>query len=358
MIQASSLTPVSRMSREELKNLFNLTAAPESAKEIDPRNLPEESLEEFSYEGLEFSEAASQLWYHLTIMHYHAASYNRHSQWFPIACAVLEKDIRLAGSFCLTKTVLETQGQEFPSLKNMNIERLYGLISYYFRKCGKAFEDLYHTAGVISMEMHKWELRWLELGERLKATAEKCRRIIDGKINAETLLNRVSLYNAARNAEKEKAAGAKKKMLMERALPILGCYASQVIRERNGEAKTAYYERKWEKSKRMYEQMDAETAKEAAAKAASAKASAPKEKSAENRSPEANGTTEDLSVSEIRSLLIEKAKQRGENAEILTIIGEPPEKIRERFRRCREEEQQKPRPRPGPAQKSRKKKRK
>ena len=138
MAVTKSLTSMSRMNQEELKELFGLSSLPASYKDIDPDKLPDETLEEFSYEGLDFEEAATQLWNHLTIMHYHAGSYNRQSDWFPLACAQLEKDIRIAGSFCLTKTVLEAQGREFPGLEHMNLQELYGLTCYYFRKCGRA----------------------------------------------------------------------------------------------------------------------------------------------------------------------------------------------------------------------------
>lgn len=331
------LTPLSGMSQEELKKLFGLTNGPESAQEIDPMNLPEETLEEFSYDGLEFEEAASKLWYHLTIMHYHAGSYNRHSQWFPLACEMLEKDIRLAGSFCLTKTVLEKQGYEFPCLEKMNIPRLYGLISYYFRKCSKAFEDLYHTAGVVSLDMHKWELRWLALGERLKATAEKCRNILEGKISVDSLLKRIEMYHPAPKERQHKIDITGEDCLMQSALPMIGCYARQIIRERNMEARKAYFERQWERTKKVFEEMETEEERENAAKRL-ADAIKAKESSA---SGQPQDEAETMAIPEMRRLLIEKAKQRGESAEIIRIIGEPPERLRERWQRYREEEARK-----------------
>ena len=42
---------------------------------------------------------------------------------------------------------------------------------------------------------------------------------------------------------------------------------------------------------------------------------------------------------ELRKALIEKAKERGEESEIMQIIGDPPEKLHDRWRRYRQEDE-------------------
>ena len=134
---------MSRMAPEELKELFGLQELPASSSDLDPNDHPN------------------------------------------------EKDIRLAGSFCITKAVLEIKGIAFKKIGNFSIESLCGLTAFYFRKCGKAFEDLYYKAGLVSIPMHDWERRWYMLGDRLKATAEKIRKIYTGEVRVDDMLKHI-----------------------------------------------------------------------------------------------------------------------------------------------------------------------
>lgn len=352
MAVAVSLKRMSRMKPEELKKLFGLSELPTSYKDLDPKRLPEKTLEEFSYDGLGFEEAATKLWNHLTIMHYHAGTYNRHSEYFPIACAQLEKDIRLSGSFCLTKAVLEQKGQKFPSLDKINIETLYGVTSYYFRKCGKAFEDLYEITGLISLKMHEWELRWYELGERLKATQEKIKKILDGKIDIDSLVNRAEMYKSEKplDAATEKS-DPKPLTLRKGALPLLGTYARQMIGERIFEAREklnfekfsalrekAERNRALEEKKAAAEQQRKEKAQNAdeSAKQSAAEQEPVKEQSSAPLQEELRKTG--MTAAELRMALMKKAEKRGEGSEIMRIAGEPPEALLERWKRYTREE--------------------
>ena len=350
MYPIHSVTPMSGMKPEKLKELFGMSELPESDKALDPNRLPDETLEEFSYDGLEFEEAAAQIWNHLTILHYHAGTYNRQSEWFPVACRQLEKIIRVAGSFCLTKTVLEAGGAEFPKLKTMNLPALYGLTSYYFRKCGKAFDDIYANAGLISIPMHNWELRWLALGERIKATEDKCRKIREGRIKIETLLERERQCHGKNSAGPSKAVREPRDLqVWTRALPLLDSYARQIKRERKHEDRVRYYS---DKILRMQEEHQLEIVKEEARKqkaemknkAVSGRSAGPSdprknEKTAPAPNQKAPGGAENMSLPELRKALIEKAKERGEESEIMKIIGDPPEKLHDRWRRYRQEDE-------------------
>ena len=351
MYPVHSVKPMSSMTAEAMKELFGLSTLPESDKALDPSHLPYETIEEFSYDGLEFEEAARQIWDHLVIMHYHAGTYNRQSDWFPVACSQLEKLIKIAGSFCITKTVLEAGGEEFPTLKNMNIQTLYGLTSYYFRKCGKAFDEIYDKAGLISVPMHNWEMRWLALGERLKATEAKCQKIREGKIKIETMLEQQKQCSGKTGAGPSKPLPEPKELqLCPRALPLLDSYARQIKRERNHAAREKYYndriQRLKEESERQKAIDAAREAREAARKHREERrknksGSVPSQKkentSAAVPTPKQKAEPEEMNLPELRKTLIEKAKERGEESEILQIIGEPPEKLRERLRRYQQE---------------------
>jgi len=176
------------MEPKKLQELLCLPTPPKGGDAISPWELPGESLDNFSYDGLGFEEAAVQLWQHMLLIHEQTGTANRHSDFFPIGMAQLEKDIRMAGSFCITRSVLEQQGQSFPNLPEMDVKKLLGLTAFYFRKCGKAFEDLYRIAGIVSVPMHDWERRWYLLSEQLKSTDLKIQKIRKGELKVEKLL--------------------------------------------------------------------------------------------------------------------------------------------------------------------------
>lgn len=372
---AASKVHLSQMTPEELKELFGLSELPASPDDFDPKKLPDETQDAFSYDGLEFEEAANQLWKHLTLMNYHAGTYNRHSEWFPIACAQLEKDIRMMGSFCLAKAVLEQKGQSFPSLQGMSIKTLYGLTSYYFRKCGKAFDEIYDKAGLISLQMHRWELRWYTLGERLKATQEKINNILSGKIKVDSLLKRTEMYKSeksqdAQQDDSQKSAIEEEKPLQiwQNALPMIGSYAHQITQERKEEEHIRYINKK---IARMKEQSERYWAKEEAEeKREKEKASAASQKSqgqaaetpaSEEKAPQKPQRQEigetGMTIPELRVDLLKKAEQREEGDQIMQIAGDPPNLLLERWERYRQEDE-KLRPAVGSSGHNRKKRKK
>lgn len=342
------------MTPEELKDLFGLQELPVSPDGLDPKNLPDEDLKAFSYEGLSFEEAAGQLWRHTKILHYHAGTYNRQSEWFPVACAQLEKDIRLAGSFCLTRAVLETQGFTFKEIGNFTIESLCGLTAFYFRKCGKAFEDIYYTAGLVSLPMHEWERRWYLLGERLKATGEKIRRIKAGEIRVDELLKRIEPVRKEKRQEDDPNDSAQPKpfYLMGGALPLIGSYAHLALRERKEEALAR---RRQEKVDRLADRIKGELEK--LETEGNIKSGIKDKKLVTNgtdcpaASNDAGKARHHLSaavcgqdvetvssaaarvgnIQEKRKELIREAKERGDTAEMMRIAAAPPEEVDQRW---------------------------
>lgn len=157
--------------------------------------LPPESINEFSSAPFEFEETAKWLWEDTQITYYHAGIENRFSENYLKLCGRLETNIRRLGSFCLTKTVLEQNGSEFPELSNLNIRELVKMVSFHLRKCHAAFQGMYYDNNFLGMSYLNWEFRWFELGNRLKATEVKIVKIREGKIKAETILQQAEQFS-------------------------------------------------------------------------------------------------------------------------------------------------------------------
>jgi len=392
-----SLKRMSQMTPEELKRVFGLQNLPSSAAELDPRELPAESIEDFSYEGLDFEEAASQLHQHTGIAWYCAATCNRQSKDFPVYCSVLEKDIKLMGSFCVTKAVLEMQGQQFEDLEELDIEAMYGVTCFFFRKCGQAFEDLYQIAGVFSITMHDLERRWYELGCKLKATQQKIEKIKSGKISIDSILEKNEMFKP----DPEKAPAKKDYSSLQywdMAFPLIGAYTKQIKRERGIENWANHMNKRIENLKRKQEEDDrryeARKAREAAKKAAAEKKAAEKAKkqsagskqqsvdnksqtavtvtengkpiaaanclespktrpadsSAQKSKPGTTGTAEVTEVQQFRAEMMNKARDRGDLQRMFAIAGASDEWIRNQMK-IREEAKNPPKEVPKKPQK-------
>ena len=341
--EASAQKRMGRMTPEELKDLFGLQELPVSPDSLDPKALPDEDLQAFSYEGLSFEEAAGQLWRHTKILHYHAGTYNRQSEWFPVALAQLEKDIRLAGSFCLTRAVLEMKGFTFKEIGNFTIESLCGLTAFYFRKCGKAFEDIYYTAGLVSLPMHEWERRWYLLGERLKATGEKIRKIRAGGIRVDELLKRAETIRPEKEPEApaQSVPEAKPFYLMGGALPLIGSYARLALRERKEEARARRRQQKLDelvqKTKGELDALKSATDEDGKKAEFGIRNAEQKMQNAKcgtrrsGRADEPESKVPDGTVQKKRKELIREAKERGDSGEMLRIAAAPPEEIDRRW---------------------------
>ena len=100
---------------------------------VDDCLMPFESLDEDSDAPLEFEEMALTLMERLNDTYDQSVRYYRHSPRYPELCDILEKNIRLLGRLCVTKAVLEQKGMTFPSLEEMTVRKLYGMVSLHFR---------------------------------------------------------------------------------------------------------------------------------------------------------------------------------------------------------------------------------
>ena len=197
-------------------------------KEDDDYGLPFEAFDEYSDAPLEFEELALMLWENLNELYVQAVRYNRHSPHYHELCDHLEKNIRLFGSMCVTKAVLEQKDLQFPALEGMSVKELYSMVSLHFRKCSRAFREWRDSGEGLDMGLLDRIFRWAVLAERLKATEEKIRNIRSGKINADRQLERAEIFRGEpRGSRSERRAIGKL-----RSLPVIKSFARELVREK------------------------------------------------------------------------------------------------------------------------------
>ena len=172
---------------------------------IKAAELPFEALDEFSSSPLEFEQTALLLWNDTQIIYDHARIENRFSENYLKYCGQLERNIKRVGSLCLTKAVLEQNGQVFPRLEEMNIRELSGMTAYHLRKCHAALEGLYWDNNLLGMTYLNWEFRWFDLSKRLNATEVKIQKIRKGKISYIPMLEQEQVLRNEPVNDKQKA---------------------------------------------------------------------------------------------------------------------------------------------------------
>lgn len=204
--------------------------------------LPPERLDEFSDAPYKFEESAQMLWDDTQLTYHHACTANRFSEAYLKLSARLEKNIRQVGSYCMTRAVLEQKGLVFPDLASMSIRELLRMVSFHMRKSHAAFRGIYRENDLLGMAYLNWEFRWVELGERLKATEVRIEKVRQGKVNVDAMLSPGEITGSKRN----NAAGMPSSLRISRprinpaALPILGSAAREMLRA----------EKEYEKQKR------------------------------------------------------------------------------------------------------------
>ena len=201
----------------------------------DRDGLPAESFENFSEMPLTFEEMAAGMRQDLEKVYTLTGSLNRFSADYPLVCRQLERMIRRIGSCCVTKTVLEQKGFVFPALNDLNMNDLFCMVSFNFRKTRTAYHDSERLKGCADMGLLELECRWVDLAERLQATEEKIRMIRSGKLNADRLLERAELFKGEKSYSKRHPDDAEALSGGARALPVIGSVARQMIAERKAE---------------------------------------------------------------------------------------------------------------------------
>ena len=95
----------------------------------------------FSDVPLDFTERTIRLQAEVREMFGLTMELNRHSPLFMRASGRLEKMLTHLGSYCITKAVMEQQGETFRLLKNLNILWLRQMTAANFRKCYASFME-------------------------------------------------------------------------------------------------------------------------------------------------------------------------------------------------------------------------
>ena len=136
-----------------------------------------EPYDAFSTKPLEFTETALRLDIEAREMFAMLRTLNRHSPLFYKLSGEFEKILKLLGSCCITKAVLEKQENEpFELLQDLTIDRLREMTAFNFRKCSAAFMDS-RACGKTNLDAFSLSVRWSALDKRLIATGEKIGRI-------------------------------------------------------------------------------------------------------------------------------------------------------------------------------------
>ena len=141
-----------------------------------------EPFDAFSTDPLGFTERTLQMQNEAMETFSLVRTANRHSPLFHKLSAQLEKLISYLGSCCITKAVMEQQGESFRLLNILTTDRLRGMAALNLRKCYAAFMEC-RTEGRYSYAAFDLSVRWALLDRRLEATAEKIEKIKAGKIS-------------------------------------------------------------------------------------------------------------------------------------------------------------------------------
>ena len=317
--------------------------------------LRDEAFNEFSNAPLEFEETAAALWDGTQKVFYHACIANRFSENYLIYCNQLEKNIKQLGSFCLTKAVLEQKWIGFPKLKDMRIHELVCMASFHFRKAHAALEGIYRDNNILGMTYLDWEFRWVVLCNRLKATEVKIRKVKEGKINVDSMLEETETFRGEprNNAELQKP---KSLNINPAAMPLNGAVARQMLKEEKAEQKQATaIQKEKERLLQLADKLDRKASglpagirlprpftpdKEGMKIVNRANAEYLRRKAAALSAPEQKGAELPkidkaapgmLTEAEARKRLMDDAMKRKDQAAIVAIPMEDPDKLHERW---------------------------
>ena len=317
--------------------------------DIKAADLPLEVSNAFSNAPFDFETTAVLLWEDTLKIYDHACIENRFSENYLKYCAQLEKNIKEAGSLCLTKAVLEKNGYDFPELESMTVKELVGMVSFHLLKCHAALDGLYKDNDLLGLTYLNWEFRWFGLGNRLKATEVKIQKIRDGEIKADSLLRQTQTF---KDEPRTNLAPSEPQSLRMNAyaLPFNGSIARAMLRneaeEERIKARERREEERWERElmsmgfapkpfpamshKQLLKELMEDRVKAGQAEsepAPEAPAEAPKEELQPG----------ELTEEEARQLLIERALDQGDPETAAAIRKEDPVTFYERWLRYVEE---------------------
>ncbi len=292
-----------------------------SAAQFDEYGFPFEAEGIYNSAPLEFEEITRALWVVISSTHYAAVRYNRLSPLYVTLMGYLEKDIKQLGSCCITKAVLEQSGEKFPDLEGIELKELYKMVSVHFRKCCMAYNDLRKIGQGMDMNLISWIFRWAMLADRLRVTQEKIDKIKSGKLNIDTLLDRENVYKGEPRMQRDDSGQKVSPRLRTSALPILKSYAKEIKKQKEAA----------EKQERAVRR-EAERAAKRLEKGGIISAGTYKP-SVYHPLPDPKIPDIGMSTNELRRLLMDEAKSRGDMAEAGMIARESGDQLLDRFRK-------------------------
>ena len=318
---------------------------------VNVRDLPQESPDEFCSSPLDFENSALLVWEDTLKIYDHACIENRFSENYLKYCARLEKNIKQAGSLCLTKAVLEQNGMNFPGLDAMNIRELLGMVSFHLLKCHAALDGLYKDNHLLGLTYLDWEVRWLGLSSRLRATDLKIQKIREGTVDTISLFRQEqAIREGSRSGDSGPVSGPRSLPLNTGALPISGSMAKELLRFEM--AKRKEEERRRREKERLERELMSDgflakpfrplSRKEIMSEIKKCREEAREEEKNEPQpAPAETGPKEEqsktLTEAEARKVLIDRALEKGDQETVLAIQREDGEAFHRRWLRYIEE---------------------
>ena len=223
----------------DLKKSENITGEMQfSASETAPDEFPGSRIDYVSdglpreepnldyYQYISFEEMASALCEDILQLDTFAVIKNRFSQSYLELSQRLEKGLSELASFCVTKAVFEKKGIRFTKLDDLKLNTLSGIAGYHFRKTHDAVSKTLNKNQKFWIQMLDMEFRWYNLSKRIKATADRIELIRAGKINVDTLVEKLTTVkpSAVTSDAKSKANETLKALPNPKAIsfPVMG----------------------------------------------------------------------------------------------------------------------------------------
>lgn len=152
--------------------------------------LEEESLDDLIAVPVSFLESAEMLRENLAYQFDLCVSNNRKAIKYLDSILHLIKVMKECAGICVTKAVLEQDGEEFPTIADLNPGRLYIIASMLFRKTHDAAKMHIRGETPYAQKALSAEIGLFNMLNRLKATEERIRVIHEKRIDSQKILAR------------------------------------------------------------------------------------------------------------------------------------------------------------------------
>ena len=185
------------------------------------------------------------------------------------------------------------------------------MVSLHFRKCRLAAREIEENEKSIDMSLVSWMFRLAALAERLKATEDKIQKIKEGKIDSKKLLEQSQVFkgepNIRRDTSNQKVSSGLRR---PSSLPVMKSHAKEIKRQKQRlEKQEKAKQREMERAAKRVEK-------------SGLFGSAPFEPQPFRPMPLPKIPGIGLNEAELKKLLMDEAKSRGDMTEAGIIAGE------------------------------------